>query len=153
MATRQVPKVPKVHRGLREPAALGRGLSTATLQAAPVPDDVERLVGQWLTVPEAGELLGLDVRRVRQLLQERQLLALRRGPNLALYVPAQFVHQGAVLRGLPGTLTVLADAGFDSVEAVRWLHTPDETLPGTPLEALRLNRRTEVRRRAQALAF
>ena len=38
-------------------------------------------------------------------------------------------------------------------EALRWLYTPDDTLPGTPAEALRGNRATEVKRRAQALGF
>jgi len=35
---------------------------------------------------------------------------------------------------------------------VRWLFTDDE-LPGSPITALVENRGTEVRRRAQALAF
>ena len=36
---------------------------------------------------------------------------------------------------------------------MRWLFTPDDSLPGTPADALRAGRKTEVRRRAQALAF
>jgi hypothetical protein len=48
---------------------------------------------------------------------------------------------------------LLTDAGYEPVEALRWLFTPDETLPGTPVQALIENRGTEVRRRAQALAF
>jgi hypothetical protein len=34
-----------------------------------------------------------------------------------------------------------------------WLFSADDTLPGTPVQALRANRGTEVRRRAQALGF
>jgi hypothetical protein len=45
------------------------------------------------------------------------------------------------------------DCGFDEPEAVRWLFTADETLPGTPIQALCGHRGTEVNRRAQALAF
>ena len=45
------------------------------------------------------------------------------------------------------------EAGFDEEEALRWLFTADETLPGTPIEALCKHRGTEVNRRAQALAF
>ena len=56
-------------------------------------------------------------------------------------------------QGLPGTLTLLSDAGFDDAAALRWLFTADDTLPGTPIQALRENRGTEIRRRAQALAF
>jgi hypothetical protein len=39
------------------------------------------------------------------------------------------------------------------VESVVWLYTPDDTLPGRPVDALVENRGTEVRRRAQALGF
>jgi hypothetical protein len=48
---------------------------------------------------------------------------------------------------------VLADAGYDDEAALRWLFREDESLPGTPITALREDRGTEVRRRAQALAF
>jgi excisionase family DNA binding protein len=115
--------------------------------------ELDQLVPGWLTVPEVAERLGVDVTRVRQLLKDRQLAAVRRGPNDALHVPAAFVAEGAVLKGLAGTLTVLHDAGYSDVEAVRWLFSPDEWFPGSPVLALRENRKTEVRRRAQALAF
>jgi hypothetical protein len=111
------------------------------------------LVDRWLTVPEVADQLGVDVTRVRQFLRERQLLAVRRGDESVLHVPAAFVHDGKVLKGLPGTLTLLADNGFDDDASLRWLFTADESLPGTPVEALTENRGTEVRRRAQALAF
>jgi len=58
-----------------------------------------------------------------------------------------------VLKGLPGLLTVLFDAGYDDESALRWLFEPDDSLPGTPVQALRENRGREVHRRAQALAF
>jgi hypothetical protein len=50
-------------------------------------------------------------------------------------------------------LTLLSDGGFTDEESVRWLFTPDESLPGSPVEALAANRGTEVKRRAQALGF
>jgi hypothetical protein len=50
-------------------------------------------------------------------------------------------------------LTLLHDAGYNDEEAFRWLYTPDDSLPGAPAEALRDNRATEVKRRAQALGF
>ncbi|HET9900669.1 MAG TPA: Rv2175c family DNA-binding protein [Actinomycetes bacterium] len=109
------------------------------------------LVEQWLTVPEVADQLGVDVTRVRQFLRERQLLAGR--DEGVLRVPAAFVQEGKVLKGLPGTLTLLADSGFDDDASLRWLFTADESLPGTPAQALVENRGTEVRRRAQALAF
>lgn len=68
-------------------------------------------------------------------------------------MPAAFLDGDQVVKGLPGTLTVLLDCGFGDVETLRWLFTADETLPGTPIEAICRHRCTEVNRRAQALAF
>jgi hypothetical protein len=114
---------------------------------------MDTLVTSWLTLPELGDRLGLDVSRVRQLVRERQVVAVRRGEGNVLMVPEAFVQDGRVLKGLPGTLTLLADARYSDEESLRWLFTPDDTLPGSPVEALAANRGTEVRRRAQALGF
>ena len=111
---------------------------------------IEELISDWLTVPDVAERLHVDVTKVRQLLRERKLLAVRR--DGVLCVPAIFVGDGAILKGLPGTLSLLADSGFNDDEALRWLFTDDE-LPGSPVRALAENRGTEVKRRAQALAF
>jgi Rv2175c C-terminal domain of unknown function/DNA-binding protein Rv2175c, wHTH domain len=116
-------------------------------------DDLDALVGSWLTLPDVAERLGLDVGKVRRLLQDRYLVAVRRGERNVLSVPAALLLEGAPLPELRGTLTVLADSGYDDEAAIRWLFTADDSLPGTPVEALRSGRKTEVRRRAQALAF
>jgi hypothetical protein len=120
-------------------------------------DVVEAAVSAWLTLPDVADYLGIDVLRARGLLRDRQVLARRRGERQVLSVPAEFLHETpdgrAVLKGLPGTLVLLADAGYTDEEALRWLFTADDTLPGTPVDALRANRGTEVRRRAQALGF
>ncbi len=113
-------------------------------------DAFEALVPAWLTVPEAADLLGVGVNRVRQLVTDRQLLAVRR--DGVLMVPADFVQDGKVLKGLPGVLTLLADARYGDDEALRWLYTDDD-IPGSPVQALVENRGTEVKRRAQALGF
>jgi Rv2175c C-terminal domain of unknown function len=120
--------------------------------AGPV-SDLDALVTEWLTLPDVAEQLGVDVGRVRRLMQERFLLAVRRGDRAVLSVPAALVSNGAPLAEMPGTLTVLYDAGYDEESALRWLLTADESLPGSPIEALRAGRKTEVRRRAQATAF
>jgi excisionase family DNA binding protein len=117
-------------------------------QNDPPPDAI---VGDWLTIPEVAERLGLPVSRVKQLLRDRKLLAVRR--DRALCVPAAFLDGRQVVRGLHGTLTLLFDCGFDEVAAMRWLFTADESLPGTPIQAIVEHRGTEVNRRAQALAF
>jgi hypothetical protein len=113
---------------------------------------IDALVTTWITVPDIAERLGVEVTRVRQFIKEGQLIAVRRGENRVLMVPEDFIGDGKVLKGLAGTLTLLKDDGFSDEEALEWLFTPDPTLPGTPVQALRENRGTEVKRRAQALA-
>ena len=115
-------------------------------------DAYEPLVDGWLSLPEVADALGIGINRARQLVNERQLLAVRRGDNNALAVPADFVQDGKVLKHLPGVLTLLGDARYSDDEAIRWLYTDDQ-LPGSPVQALRENRGTEVKRRAQALGF
>ena len=110
----------------------------------------DALVGEWLTLPDVAERFGVQVTRIRQLLRDNQLIAVRRGENNALQVPAGFIVGDHTVKGLTGTLTLLKDAKFTDEEALRWLFTPDDSLPGTPVDALRENRGTEVRRRAQA---
>lgn len=113
---------------------------------------IDALVPAWLTLPDIAEALRVEVTRVRQLVKEGQLIAVRRGENRALHVPAAFIDGDKVVKGLSGTLTLLRDDGFTDEEMIEWLFTPDPTLPGTPAQALRENRGTEVKRRAQALA-
>jgi hypothetical protein len=113
---------------------------------------IDALVPAWLTVPDIAERLDVQVTRVRQLIKEGQLIAVRRGENKALHVPAAFIGEGKIIKGLAGTLTLLRDDGFTVEEMLEWLFTPDPTLPGTPVQALGENRGTEVKRRAQALA-
>ena len=103
------------------------------------------------TVPEVAEALDVPVTRVRQLIRDRRLLAVRH--DGVLRIPADFVQGGQVLKGLHGLLTVLFDAGYDEESALRWLFETDDSLPGTPVQALRENRGREVHRRAQAMAF
>lgn len=116
-------------------------------------DDLDEIVGEWLTLPDVAERLGLDAGRVRRLIKDRYLVAVRRGERDVLSVPAALLDGDQPLPELRGTLTVLADAGFTAVETMHWLFTPDDSLPGTPVDALRAGRKTEIRRRAQALAF
>lgn len=116
-------------------------------------DDLDNLVPGWLALPDVAERLGTDVVRVRRLVRDRHLVAVRRGERRVLSVPETFIVGDQPLADLHGTLTVLSDAGFGPEESVRWLHTADDSLPGTPVDALREGRKTEIRRRAQALAF
>jgi hypothetical protein len=119
---------------------------------AQIDPTTDALVGEWLSLPDVAGQLGIPVGRVKQLLRDRKLLAVTR-PEGTLAVPAAFLDDHQIVKGLCGTLTLLRDCGFDEPEALRWLFTADDSLPGTPIEAIARRRSTEVNRRAQALAF
>jgi hypothetical protein len=115
--------------------------------------DVDDLVTHWLTLPDLAEQIGEPLSKVRQLLREGRLVAVQRGTPPVKQVPAELVHDGKLIKGLAGALTVLRDAGYSDLEALRWLLTEDAALPGRPVDAMAQGRDTAVKRRAQVLAF
>ena len=119
---------------------------------AQIDAELEALVGDWLSMQEVAQHLACPVTKVRQLLRDHKLLGVNR-PGGGFAIPAAFVGNGHLVKGLHGTLTLLVDCGFDEPEALRWLFTADDTLPGTPIQAIAEHRGTEVNRRAQALAL
>lgn len=106
---------------------------------------------KWLTIPELVTELGITQSQVRRLIEDRALLAAR--VDGVLRVPADFVNGGAPLGELRGTIVVLGDAGFTDDEAIHWLLNEDDSLGVSPIAALRVGRKAEVRRVAQALGF
>ena len=118
-------------------------------------DDLQDLVGQWLTVPDIGERMGIRLSDVRQMIEDRQVLAVRIGPRHVLSVPVKFFNDDGPLPELPGTFTVLGDSRMSDAQILRWLFTPDDTLPvqGAPMDALLAGFKTEVRRRAMEAAY
>lgn len=121
---------------------------------APAEPSLEELVGDWLTVPDIAEQLGVPLSTVRRMVEDRELLAARIGERRIVSVPAAFLRE-QVLPHLRGTFTVLSDGGMRDEEILRWLFTADDTLPvtGTPVDALAAGFKTEVRRRAMETAF
>jgi hypothetical protein len=106
----------------------------------------------WLTLPDVAERLDLSISKVHQMIRDRELLAVRR--DGVRRIPADLVANRTVLKHLPGVLNLLADAGYDDEEALRWLYQPDPTLAGTtPAATLAGDQAREVKRRAQALGF
>lgn len=105
-----------------------------------------------LTLPEVAERLGVPVTRVHQYVRDGHLVATRVGDGPRA-VPALFVQDGAVVKALPSVITMLRDARFSDDEIIDWLHRPDESLPGSPIDALRANRGSEVKRRAQVAGY
>ena len=106
---------------------------------------------EWVVLPDVAERLDLPITRVHQHIKDGLLLAVRR--DGVLRVPVELIATPNVRKHLPGVLTVLHDAGYNDEEALRWLYTADDSLPGTPASALSGDRATEVKRRAQALGF
>ena len=125
----------------------------ATTNDAHLDPDLDDLVGDWLDWSEASDALHVSVSKVRQLIREHQLAAAVPVPGAGQKVPAALIMDGEIVKGLPGLLTVLHDTGWDDREALTWLFTADDSLPGRPIDALRENRGSEVKRRAQALGF
>ena len=117
------------------------------------PDPIRDLVGDWLDWAACAESLGVTVSRVRQLIKEHQLAAVVPAPGTGQQVPAGLVDGREIVKGVPGLCTVLHDGEYSDHEIITWLFTPDDTLPGRPIDALRENRGSEVKRRAQAMAL
>lgn len=113
--------------------------------------DIDELVGDWLTLREAAKPLGVSPNRIKTFIRENRLIGVARKGEIS--IPAAFLDGDDFVKGLPGTIVLLSDAGFSTEEALRWLFTADDSLPGTPIQAMHENRGTEVRRRAQSMAF
>lgn len=108
-------------------------------------------VTDWITVPDAAELLDVPLGKVHRLIEENELFVLR--IDGVKKIPREIIVDGEPLASLKGTIAVLLDSGFSLEGAIDWLYEADETLPGTPMQALLEGRKTEIRRRAQALAL
>lgn len=132
----------------RMPTAKGVRTIHATWQTRTVTDMFPER--QWLTLSDLADALGVTQSRIRKLIEERQLLAIKRDGVLS--VPADFLRDDEPLSELRGTLFVLADAGFRDEDAMQWLLEEEESLLAAPIDALRAGRKAEVRRVAQALA-
>lgn len=104
----------------------------------------------WLTLPDLATRFDLPIGKVRRLVEERHLIALR--IDGVQRVPAEFIEGDGPLGDLRGTILLLGDNGFSDDEAVDWLLDHEDSLGTSPVAALRAGRKAEVRRVAQALA-
>ena len=114
--------------------------------------DLAALVPAWLDWDQVAGLLGVTPAKVRTMIRDHELAAAVSHPGAGPRVPADFIQDGLVVKGLPGLLTLLHDRRFDDRECIAWLFTDDD-LPGRPIDALRENRGSEVKRRAQVLGY
>ncbi|WP_130289660.1 Rv2175c family DNA-binding protein [Pseudonocardia sediminis] len=106
---------------------------------------------ETLAVPDVAERLSIPKSSVHQLVREGKLLSYRVDGEVV--VPADFLDGSEVVRGLPGTIVVMRDGGYDDDDILRWLFTHDDLLPGVPIAMIREGRHRAVKRRAQAMAF
>jgi hypothetical protein len=113
--------------------------------------DLSQLVDEWLDWSQTAQVLGVTPAKVRTMVRVHELAAAVSAPGTGPRVPAAFLDDdGLVVKGLSGLLTVLHDGGYDDRECIAWLFLDDD-LPGRPIDALRENRGSEVKRRAQAM--
>lgn len=115
--------------------------------------DLSELIEDWLDWKTAAAQLGVTVSKVRQYIREHQLAAAVPSPGAGQQVPAELIMDGEIVKGVTGLITVLHDGHYDDREILVWLFTADDTLPGRPIDALRENRGSEVKRRAQAMSL
>jgi Rv2175c C-terminal domain of unknown function len=105
-----------------------------------------------VALPDVAAQLGVSLGRVRQYLRDGQLVAMPDSAGVPR-VPATLLCATGIVKGLPGVITLLRDARYSDSEIITWLHRSDESLPGTPIDALRQNRGREVKRRAQVAGY
>ncbi|MEV6139816.1 Rv2175c family DNA-binding protein [Nocardia sp. NPDC051990] len=122
------------------------------MSAFPCSDDVVPPSEAVIPLPQVADKLGLVVTRVHQMLRDHQLLAVRRDGVAG--VPERFFDDtGAIVKPLPGLITVMKDAKYTDEEILEWIFTDDDSLPGKPVDALHGPLAREVLRRAAADPF
>ena len=109
-----------------------------------------------LPTDEVCRLLGIEERRLKQLIRDRVLIEAR-GDDGVRGVPQEVLVKGAngwePLPFLQGTLTLLADDGFTAEESLAWLYAEQDVLGERPIDALTSGRHHRVNRIASTLAF
>lgn len=106
-------------------------------------------VESWLTIDQAAQLLGISSSKVRRLIEEHALFAVRRGKEPM--IPADLIQNGEPLSSIRGTMLLLLDYGFSESEAIQWLYQENSDLDSTPMAALLRGHKAPVRRAAQSL--
>lgn len=104
-----------------------------------------------LPFPDVAESLGVPVTKVHDYIGAKKLVHyVQDGKKV---VPARLLGEDGLSKFVSGAITVLSDGGYDADEILAFLFTPDESLPGRPVDALHGQKAREVIRRAQAMAF
>lgn len=115
--------------------------------------ELDELSRGWLSLPEFADQINEPLGKIRDWIRERRLVVVERGTPPVKSVPMEFVHDGELIKGLFGALTVLSDAGYSTEESMRWLLTSDDTLQSRPVDLMAQGRHHAVKRLAMTLAF
>jgi len=129
-------------------------VSSADSPATPSTPDLDALLADetLMPLPDVADYLGVPVTRVHDLVGARKLLMYKR--DGAKYIPRLLLgRDNGLSKFVSGAITVLHDGGYDDEEILTYLYTPDESLPGRPIDALHGHGAREVIRRAQAMGF
>ena len=109
-----------------------------------------------LSIEDVCRLLGIEERRLKQLIRDRVLID-GRDASGTRGVPHELLVKAAngwePLPFLQGTLTLLADDGFTPEESLSWLYEVQDELGERPIDALTSGRHRRVNRIASTLAF
>ena len=108
-----------------------------------------------LSTDEVCRLLGIEERRLKQLIRDRVLIEARSASGERGYPRHHREGENGwePLPFLQGTLTLLADDGFTPEESLAWLYTVQDELGERPIDALTSGRHHRVNRIASTLAF
>ena len=105
-----------------------------------------------LTLAEVGEQFNVPRTKIGDYLNLHKLVAVKQGASRL--IPAALVRDlESPSKFVAGAITVLADGGYTDEEILVDLFTPDETLPGRPVDALHGHGAREVIRRTQSMAL
>lgn len=104
-----------------------------------------------LALPDAAEALGVPVTKVHDYVGARKLVVYVKDGKK--FIAERLLGEDGLSKFVSGAITVLSDGGFDDNEILAFLFTPDDSLPGRPVDALHGQKAREVIRRAQAMAF
>ena len=72
--------------------------------------ELEELITEWLPIPDVAERLGLPLKKVHSLIDDRTVLAARVGERNIRCIPALFLVDDHVLESLKGTISLLTFA-------------------------------------------
>mgnify|MGYP000881701142 CR=1 FL=1 len=106
-------------------------------------------VGNWITLDQAAEQLGVSTSKVRRLIEEHILFSVK--VEKRPMIPPEIIVGNEPLSSIRGTMLQLLDLGLTESEAIEWLYEENDTLGELPISALVKGHKAPVRRAAQAL--